>query len=278
MDEYKLVNATKLDNDLQSICDTIRAIENSEFVDMQIPFPNGFKQAITTTCENRYWDGHRDGHTEGANRGYGQGTYYAAEQAQKFGQKTNYGYWKHTQDITDLKIPYPMAPTVCDHMFNGTTTSDGSVIDLSEFDIDFSKCTSFSYWINGSAIGKIGTLDTTSASSLKNLFYNAGSLTTVDHLILKEDGSQTLGSSVFQNAQYLQNINKITGKFGQSFTLYQTYRLSHDTLVRIFEALYDYSGTTTNPTLNIVMGDFTDEAELTEEEIQIATSKGWSVT
>lgn len=191
-----LVDKEYLENGLTGICSAIRNTSAGEYTDTLLSFPNGINEGVYTVAQKQY----DAGLTEGYNSGYGQGTYYAAEQAQGFGAKTNYQYWKHYQDITNLKIPYAMQPTNCQYMFANTTTQDNSLIDLSQFEIDFSKSTSFNYWLNAAAIGKIGTLDTTGCSNLSSLFYNAQKIVTIEHLILKDDGSQTLGVDIFRNA------------------------------------------------------------------------------
>ena len=275
MSEYKIVNATQFDADLTSICDTIRALPQGGQSDVgNLSFPEGIKTAIIAACDNAYQAGQGEGGN--TDEAYEQGLYYAAEQAQQFGAKTNYQYWKYYQDITNLKIPYAMQPTNCQYMFANAITQNGNLIDLSQFDIDFSKCTSFNYWLNGHPpINKIGILNTTSASNISTLFFNDMMIQTIEHLILKDDGSQTLGADMFRNAQKLANINQITGKFGQSFRLYQCYALTHDSLVRILEALKDYSGTSTAPILTISGGTVKDT--LTDAERAIATNKGWSI-
>ena len=143
MAEYKVVNATQLDADLKNICDTIRLYSCGEYTGMEIPFTS-ITEAIETICMKNEMSGMKSGVASG----YGQGTYYAAEQAQNFGNKKDYTYWKANEDITNLKIPYPMNPTKCDYMFSSATTEDGSTIDLSQFEIDFSSCTTFNYWLN----------------------------------------------------------------------------------------------------------------------------------
>jgi hypothetical protein len=72
MAEYKLVNATQLDADLTSICDTIRNDNGSEYSSSDtFPFPEGIKTAITTISDNNYWNGHRDGYVDGIATGHG---------------------------------------------------------------------------------------------------------------------------------------------------------------------------------------------------------------
>lgn len=273
MAEYKVVDATQLDNDLKGICDTIRSVPNTEYTDADLfSFPDGIKTAISKVCDDNYWSGHADGHREGASSGYGWGTYYAAEQSQNFGNKKDYTYWKASEDITNLKIPYQMSPTKCDYMFSSATTEDGSTIDLSQFEIDFSPCTSFNYWLNNSAISKIGVLSTIGCANLGSLLYNAKQLVTINHLILKEDGSQALGSAFGNSAIALENINQITGKFGKSFGFTNNSRLSHDTLVRMIDAL-----ATTSTTLTMTVGA-TNLSKLSATEKAVATQKGWTLT
>ena len=202
---------------------------------------------------------------------------YAAQQAQNFGNKQNYSYWKYQQDITGLKIPYPMAPTKATQMFSNTCTSDGSLIDLRNYDIDFSQCTKFDYFINISPVSAIGTLDTTACSDLPNLLYNGTYLETIEHLILKEDGSQKLGNDFGLLCKNLKYINKITGQFGSSFRIFHnsSVLMDHDTVINILNALKPYTGDPANaPVCTLYSNGWN---AISEEEKLIATNKGWSL-
>ena len=279
MSEYKLVNSTQLDIDLTNICNTIRNLpQGGQSNAGSSSFPTGIQTAIVNACENSYQNGYNEGINAGGSSSegsYDEGLNYAAQQAQQFGAKTSYQYWKYAEDITNLKIPYEMAPINCQYMFTNSVTQDGSSIDLSQFNIDFSKCTDFGYWLNGAAIGKIGTLNTTSATSLATLLYNTQTLVTIECLVLKSDGSQTLGANFGKNAKALVNINQIEGKFGKTFGFANATKLSHDTLINILNALYDYSGTSTAPSLAI---GTTNLNKLSDAEKQIAANKGWNLT
>jgi hypothetical protein len=234
----------------------------------------GHTEGYTRGYEEGYDAGFYNGDISGYARGFGQGTHYAAEQAQNFGARTNYTYWKAMEDITGLKIPCPMKPINCSYMFSNAVTSDNSTIDLSQYDIDFSLCPNFAYWLNLSAIGIIGVLDTTCAADISTLLYNAQKIITIKKLILKEDGSQTLGTSFGMNNFALQNINEIIGEFGNSFGFTNNAVLTHDTLVRILEHLKDYSGTSKSCTLTIGAAN---KAKLSDTEKAIATEKGWTL-
>ena len=233
MPEYKIVNATQLDADLQRLCDSIRSRADGTIVG-KIIFPTDMEDALNmmsvSIADRSYSEGYTNGYNEGKaeggnteesyNEGYEAARLYAAQQAQNFGVKTSYGYWKHQQDITGLLIPYPMAPTQGSYLFSNTYTTDGSLIDLRNYDIDFSQCASFNYFLNLAKINAIGTLDTSSCSDLATLLYNANQLETIEHLILKEDGSQKLGNNFGLQCAKLKYINKITGQFGSSFRIF----------------------------------------------------------
>ena len=210
------------------------------------------------------------------NEVYEAGRYYAAEQAQNFGKMTNYSYWKAYQDITNLLMPYPAVPTNATQMFSNTYTADGSLIDLRNYNIDFSKCTKLDYFINISPISAIGTLDTTACSDIRNLLYNGLELETIEHLILKEDGSQTLGNNFGIQCKKLKYINKITGQFGASFRIYHNSNvlMDHDTVINILNALKDYSGTGTSPVCTLYNNGWD---AVSEEEKKIGTDKGWTL-
>ena len=208
--------------------------------------------------------------------GYEEGERYAAEQAQNFGVKKNYNYWKHQQDITNLIIPYPASPTSAQYMFSNTHTTDDSMIDLRNYNLDFSQCTNFAYWLNLSKISAIGTLNTTAASDLTSLLYNANQLEVIDHLILKDDGSQKLGNNFGIHCSKLTHINKITGQFGQSFRIFHNNSVlfDHDTVINILNALKDYSGTGTSPVCTLYSNGW---SVVSEEEKKIGTDKGWTL-
>ena len=210
------------------------------------------------------------------NEVYEASRYYAAEQAQGFGTKTDYRYWRYGQDITNLLMPYRAVPINATQMLSNTTTTDGSLIDLRNYDIDFSKCTTLDYFINLSPISAIGTLDTTACSNIKNLLYNATELETIEHLILKEDGSQTNGNNFGLQCKKLKYINKITGQFGESFRIYHNSNvlMDHDTVINILNALKDYSGTSTSPVCMLYSNGWN---AVSEEEKKIGTDKGWTL-
>ena len=282
MAEYKLVDATQLNNDLTDICDAIRRVSVGNYTEAdKFLFPNGIESAIEDVASFQHQAGYNVGYSEGHASGYGQGLYYAARQAQNFGTRTNYTYWRAAENITNLQIPHKMKPTNCAYMFSSSIIDAGaSPIDLSQYEeghIDFSQCTSFTYWLNSSPIAKIGTLDTTACSDLSTLFKNAYSLTTVKKLKLKSNGSQTLGDHFINGVTALANIDEITGYFGKSFSIIGNTSLTVATMRNIINALYDYSSST--PSTKPVVSFGTTNAERLKEAypnyIQEIQGKGW---
>lgn len=143
--------------------------------------------------------------------------------------------------------------------------------------LDTSKATTFNtvfYWTYG--ISRVPAIDTTSAtSSLSNTFHNCYNLVTIDKLILKADGSQTFSSPI-GTCSKLENMI-IEGVIGQNgFTVSSCGKLSHDSLLSIINALQDKTGDTSGTTWTVTLGS-TNKAKLTEEELQIASNKGWTV-
>ncbi len=103
-----------------------------------------------------------------------------------------------------------------DHMFCQSGICHlKSILEELGISLDFSHCTSFSQVFYRSQITELGEVSTLGATSLTALFNYATYLTTVDNLILKSDGSQTLGTGAFANANALTNIT-ITGCIGST--------------------------------------------------------------
>lgn len=136
---------------------------------------------------------------------------------QQNGNRTDYAFafagagW----NSETLKPKYPVTPTYCFEMFRSCRKIDITNVGV---DFDFSKSTSFSNFAHSSAILHFGVVDTTSATGLSYTFYNCSWLTTIDKLILKSDGSQTMGGNyTFYNCDSLKNI-VIEGVIGSNIS------------------------------------------------------------
>lgn len=80
MADYKVVDATQLDEDLKGICDTIRNYPNSGYTNQDLfSFPNGIKQAIPTAMMNVGDTSYSNGYSEGFSFGFNDGKSTASE-------------------------------------------------------------------------------------------------------------------------------------------------------------------------------------------------------
>lgn len=116
--------------------------------------------------------------------------------------------------------------------------SEGGVV------LDTSKVTNFNSAFNSTVFTRIGTIDTTGATSnaaLTQAFAASVSLKKIDKLILKSDGSQTFNGT-FDRCSALEEI-EIEGVIGQSgLNMSACTKLSKESITSIINAL----STTTN--------------------------------
>ena len=81
----------------------------------------------------------------------------------------------------------------------------------------------------------------------------------------------------FAGAYALEEIGEIRGNISfNGFNVNNSSKLTRATLIRILNALADKTSDTSGTTWKITLGE-TNIAKLTEEEQQIATSKGWVI-
>lgn len=140
-------------------------------------------------------------------------------------------------------------------------------------DLDLSSCTSmynaFSYCL---FLRRVGNLITPNVQNFQSLFQNCVNLKTIESIDLN---SCTRANSMFAFCCSLQNIASISNIKISGIDFSPCINLNHASLIRILNALHDYSGETTTYTL--ILGA-TNLAKLTEEEIAIGTSKGWTIS
>lgn len=173
-----------------------------------------------------------------------------------------------------FKPQYDMKPTHAYRMFHNCQINDDLVEILKEcgVELDFSNTSGENNYIfTNSLFTRLGVINTTSMSTISQTFMNAKAVT-IDKLILKEDGTQNFVAT-FTGAWQLENIT-IEGKIGQDVIFNNCTKLTHDSLMSIINALYNYSGTSTTKTLTL---GTTNLEKLTDAEKAIATQKGWSL-
>jgi hypothetical protein len=113
--------------------------------------------------------------------------------------------------------------------------------------------------------------DTSTASALNNMFHNAGSLCSVENLNISK---MTNCSNMFVACYGLQYITFAGETTPGGYTIDLQYAtLGHDALVEMIASL----PTATNAA-TITITNNPGAAELTEDEIAVATAKNWTIT
>lgn len=131
----------------------------------------------------------------------------------------------------------------------------------------------------------IPQLDTSNVTSMQQMFYNCTSLTSIPQL----NTSKVKDMSYILN--YCSNLTTLGGftNLGQAYdttqkanyiyytlSLRHSNNLTHDSLINVLNNLYDIAAKGCK-TQNLELGS-TNLEKLTEEEIAIATNKGWTVS
>lgn len=151
--------------------------------------------------------------------------------------------------------------------------------------INTSKVTDMSFMFYGNGtLEEIPSLDTNLATGMSNMFGYQSKLTTVGLL----DCSSVLNiSSMFNSCSGLINLDglKDLGKAylttraenysNYTLSLNSSTKLTHDSLMNVINNLYDIK--TAGCKNQLLQLGSTNKAKLTEEEIAIATNKGWNV-
>lgn len=148
---------------------------------------------------------------------------------------------------------------------------------LREFvDFDISNYRSIGYMFAGcEAIRKINkflisTPATTTTVKLFEKCHNLESIEELDLLGLKDT------TSIFSECFNLSYIGKVSNILISGLNFASCYNLSHDTLIKILEALADYSQDNDN-TYVLTFGSV-NLTKLTDEEIAIGQNKGWTIS
>lgn len=209
---------------------------------------------------------------------------------QQNGERTSYecafagkGWNEHT-----LKPKYDVVPTSA-YGFLWHLKSDAN-IDLVKIEeecgitFDFSNCTSFTYAFYSSGLTRIGIVDTRSCSAFGQFAAASTTLHTIEKLILKDDGSQTISNATWFLPPYLENIT-IEGKLGASVSLESNTRINKESIISCFSALSDTStGKTFTLRTSRVATEFetsegaNDGVSSAEWQTLIATKPNWTIS
>lgn len=159
-----------------------------------------------------------------------------------------------------------------------------SCVSLKEIPLlNTSKVTNMNAMFNScKVLSKIPSLDTSQVTDIETAFQNCRSLVTIPKLnfarIQKIDMSTFLSCASLENVGGFADLGKLfvyaANNYHHTVCFSYSAKLTHESLMNIINYLYDISSKNTQ---QLVLGS-TNLAKLTAEEIQIATSRGWSVS
>ena len=176
---------------------------------------------------------------------------------QDYGNRSNYrGAFCSGMTPSNFYPKYDIKPNNAYHCFCMFGLNDGeNPIDFVErleecgVVLDMSGIGSMGYtfcWT--SAVKRLGVLDLQTPTNLNNGFFSMSSCVSIDKVILKDDGSQTIGNAFSENTN-LKNI-AFEGMIGTSLQL-QSSPLTVDSMKNIISHLKNYVGTDKESTQTI---------------------------
>ena len=176
---------------------------------------------------------------------------------------------------------YDVIPTNAYQMFYCFNNSK-TALDMVEhaknhgFVLDFSKATNMNNVFQGASVSRLGVIDITSCgASVSAMFANDHNMHTIDELVIKSDGSQSVGNS-FIGCSGLVNlkINGVIGVTGWNFQY--CVNLSKESILSIINALSEaVSGMSITLSKTAVENAF-GSTTANEWTTLIGTKDGWT--
>ena len=152
--------------------------------------------------------------------------------------------------------------------------------------MDTSKVTSMSSMFDGcKKIQSIPQFDTSNVTSVSNMLYSCsalqsiplldfGKVVQINYFAVYNYALTSIGGFKDLGKAYL--TTRAANYYEYKLDLHDCVSLTHDSLMNVINNLYDIASIGVQPQ-QLVLGT-TNLAKLTEEEIAIATNKGWNVT
>ncbi len=207
-----------------------------------------YVEGIDRACSSEYLKGLTNGNETGWNSGHTQGIEEGRQaQYDEFAEyfctagDRSLGLWTRAFACNVNYFPYLRGRTIqplgAYQMFYGLANSLTGDLQqkLDEYNVilDFSKCKTFQYCFANTNLTRIGVVDTSSATTISQLFFSSSKLITVDKLIPNE--AQAYAPYAFQGCSALKNI-MIEGTFGKDVNC-KDCPLSKESILSIFNAL-----------------------------------------
>jgi hypothetical protein len=138
--------------------------------------------------------------------------------------------------------------------------------------LDFSKCKDFyQTFANNYSITKLPVIDFSSTTRLNATFYYAGTLKTIEKVIVNRNLTDYY--IAFVGMTNLKNII-FEGEIAASISFAGSAYLTNESIQSIIDCLVDYSGTDTSPVLTLHKDI---KAKLTPDQIAQITNKNWTL-
>ena len=140
--------------------------------------------------------------------------------------------------------------------------------------LNLSGASNISYLFNSASTSELPELDLSNASNVNYLFDSCSRLETIYKIITSSTTPWV--TNCFKRCTALKNVvfEGVISKTGLSFQ--DSTELTIDSLVSILEALEDKGAGTSGTAWLITIGE-TNKAKLTEDQLNIARNKGWTV-
>ncbi len=188
--------------------------------------------------------------------------------------RTGYDYGFTGEDFTyvgGFNPPIQIKPQgYSSRIFNGAK----GLGEIAADKLDLSLCTTMDFVFGGAQATRIELIDTRSSNTINNLFVENSYVKTIDKIILKDDGSQTINQGSFSWLYALENI-AFEGVIGCNVSFSSSSRLTRDSAISIFNALKDYSADGGTHTVDLHANCIN---LLSNADKAIATQKGWTIT
>lgn len=170
-----------------------------------------------------------------------------------------------------VSLLYSGSPTL-NHCYGIDKTSD--------FDITFTQnITDIRGFTSRSSLKKVNLMDWGINPSQIESYYDAfanGGLLEIENLDFSSNtNTRNAITTACANLREIYNISNI--KLSNFVNLSSSPEISHDSLIRVLEALYDYKAEGSTGTYTLSLGT-TNLAKLTDSEKAIATTKGWTLS
>lgn len=172
-----------------------------------------------------------------------------------------------------FKPKYDIKPTNAYNMFNNSGVTDlVETANKCGIIFDFSNNENFQGSFSHSKIQRLGVIDTTNSNAIYQTFYNAQKMHTIEKLIFKSDGSQTLTTPFRWNYE-LENIS-CEGAIGENISFEDAKKLSKASIQSIVSHLSD---TASSKTLTLSKTAVNNSFETAEGLADGSTSPEWLV-